>query len=130
MGDFNINLLNDDNKNTSNFLDAMSSYSYLAFINTPTRVTGHPETLIDNIFYNKPIVNITAGNISSVIQDHLIQFLIEVSVSNTKFEQTFKLQRCYKDFDKAKLKNDLHKISKKENCSNPDSNVALNIFCY
>ena len=62
----------------------MFSYSYLPFINTPTRVTGHSKTLIDNIFYNKPMLNITAGNISSVISDHLIQFLIEPSSSNAK----------------------------------------------
>ena len=72
--------------------------------------------------------NITAENISSVILDHLIQFLIEPSSSNAKLEQTYQLQRCYKNFDKAKFKNDLHKISWKEHCSNPDSNVALEHF--
>ena len=128
MGGFNINLLNYDNKNTANFLDTMFSYSYLPFISTPTRVTGHSETLIDNNCCNKPMLNITAGNISSVISDHLIQFLIEPSSSNAKLEQTYQLQRCYKNFDKAKFKNDLHKISWKEHCSNPDSNVALEHF--
>ena len=33
------------------------------FINTHTRVAGHSKTLIDNIFNNKPMLNITAGNI-------------------------------------------------------------------
>ena len=74
------------------------------------------------------MLNITAGNISSVISDLLIQFLIEPSSSNPKLEQTCKLQRCYKNFDQAKLKNYLHKISWKEHCSNPDSNVALENF--
>ena len=128
MGDFNINLLNYDDKNTANFLDTMFSYSYLPFINTPTRVTGHSKTLIDNIFYNKPMINITAGNISSVISDHLIQFLIAPSSTNAKLEQTCKLQRCYKNFDKTKFKNGLHKINWKEHCSNPDSNVTLQHF--
>ena len=111
MGDFYINILNYDDKNTANFLDTMFSYSYLPFINIPTRVTGHSKALIDNIIYNKPMLNITAGNTSSVISDHLIQFLIEPSSTNTKLEQTCKLQRCYKNFDKTKLKNDLRKIS-------------------
>ena len=92
-------------------LDTMFYYSYFPFINTPTRVTGHSKTLIDNIFYNKPMLNITAGNISCVISDDLIQFLIEPSLSNAKLEQTCIVQRCYKKFDKAKFKNDLHKIS-------------------
>ena len=91
MGDFNINLLNYDDKNIADFLNTMFSYSYLPFINTPTRVTGHSKTLINNIFYNKPMLNITAGNIISVISDHLIQFLIEPSSANAKLEQTCKL---------------------------------------
>ena len=103
MGDFNINLLNYDDKNTANFLDTMFPYSYLPFINTPTRVTGHSKTLIDNI------LNITAGNISSITSGYLIQFLIEPSATNAKPEQTCKLKRCYKNFDKTKFKNDLTK---------------------
>ena len=99
MGDFNINLLSYDDKNTANFPDTMFSYSYFPFINTLTRVTSHSKTLIDNMFYNKPMLNITAGNISSVISDHLIQFLIEPSSTNAKLEQTCKLQRCYKNID-------------------------------
>ena len=103
MGDFNINLLNYDDKNTANFLDSMFSYSYLPFINTPTRVTGNSKTLIDNIFYNKPMLNITAGNISSIVSDSLIQFLIEPSATNARLEQTCKLQRYYKNFDRTKF---------------------------
>ena len=75
------------------------------------------------------MLNIT-GNISSIISDHLIQFLIEPPATNAKLEQTCKLQRYYKNFDKTKFKNDLHKISCKEHCSNPDSNVALEHFLY
>ena len=73
-------------------------------------------------------LNITAGNISSIIWDHLIQCLIEPSSSNGKLEETCKLQKCYKNFDKAKFKNDLPNISWKEHCSNPDSTVALEYF--
>ena len=49
------------------------------------------------------MLNITAGNISSVISDHLIQFLIEPSATNAKPEQTFELQKCYKKFGKTKF---------------------------
>ena len=128
MGDFNISLLNHDDRTTANFLDTMSSYFYLPFINTHARVTGRSKTLIDNIFYSKPMLNITAGNISFVTSDHLIQFLIEPSSTNAKFEKTCKLRRCYKNFHKTKFKNDLHKISWKEHCSNADSNLVLEHF--
>ena len=103
MEDFNVNLLNYDGKNTPDFLYAMFSWSYLPFINTPTRVTGYSKTLIDNIFYNKLMLNITAGNISSIISDHLIQFLIKPFPAKEKLEQAFKLQKCYKNFDKIKF---------------------------
>ena len=128
MGEFNINLISYKDKNTANFLDTMFSYSYLPLINTCTRVTGHLKALIDNIFYNKPILNITAVNISSVISDHLIQFLIEPSSINAKLEQTFKVQRYYKNY-KTKFKSNLLKISsRKEHCSDADSNVTLEHF--
>ena len=65
--DLNINLLNYNDKNTANFLDEMFSYSYLPFLNMSTRVSGCSKALIYYIFYNKPMLNITAGNISSFI---------------------------------------------------------------
>ena len=78
MGDFNINLITyNDDKNTGNFLDTMFSQSFLPYITTPTRITRNTKTLIDNIYYNKPLNNIVSGNLSSIISDHLIQFLIE-----------------------------------------------------
>ena len=49
------------------------------------------------------MLNITAGNISSIISDHLIQFLIKPSAAKEKLEQVFKLQRCHKNFDKIKF---------------------------
>ena len=72
MGDFNINLINyNDDKNTGNFLDTMFSQSFLPYITTPTRITRNTKTLIDNIYYNKPLNNIISGNLSSIISNHL-----------------------------------------------------------
>ena len=51
IGDSNINLINsNDDKNTSNFLDAMLSHYFLSFTTTPTRTTRNTKTLNDNIF--------------------------------------------------------------------------------
>ena len=78
MGDFNISLINyNDDKNTGNFLDTMFSQSFLSHVTTPTRVTRNRKTLIDNICYNRPLNNIISSNLSSIISDYLIQFLIE-----------------------------------------------------
>ena len=86
MGNFNINLLNYNYKNTADFLDSMFSYLNLFVINTPTRVASHSKRInrLYNIFYNQLRLNIAAGNMSSVISDHLIQFMIEPSSTNAK----------------------------------------------
>ena len=66
MGDFNINLLlyNND-KDTTAFLDTMFSNSFSPFITLPIRVENTSETLIDNTFYNKPLINdVIAGNLT------------------------------------------------------------------
>ena len=53
LGDFNINLLNNDyHQPTGEFFDLMSSNSFLPLITRPTRVTANSATLIDNIFTN------------------------------------------------------------------------------
>ena len=78
MGDFNINLINyNDDKITGNFLDTMFSQSFLPYITTPTRITRNTKILINSIYYNKSLNNIISGNLSSIIYDLLIQFLIE-----------------------------------------------------
>ena len=66
------------------------------------------------------MLNSTAGNICSVIPNHLFQFLIESSSTNAKLEETCKLKRCYWNFNRTKFKNNLHKINWKEHGSNPD----------
>ena len=94
MGDFKLNLINcNDDKNTSHFLDTMLSHSFLPFITTPTRITRNTKTLIDNIFYNKPLNDIMSANLSSIISEHLIQFLIAPSRSTKKSPQMVYRQR-------------------------------------
>ena len=58
----------------------------------------------------------------------LCYFCLQIVPHHTQLEQTCKLQRCHENFDKTKIKNGLHKISWKEHCSNPDSNVTLEHF--
>ena len=102
IGDFNINLLNYSNdKGTTTFLDTMFSHSFSPIIAMPIKVANTSETLIDNIFYNKPLNNdMIVGNLHFVICDHLIQFLTETSsyMQNNSKEKITK--RCYKNFDK------------------------------
>ena len=110
--DFKINLINcNDDQNTSNFLDAMLSHSFLPFITTPTRITRNTKSLIDNNFYNKPLNDIMSGNLSSIISDQLIQFLTEPSKSSKKSLQMVYRKRCYKNFGKLQFRADLIKVN-------------------
>ena len=127
MGDFNINLITyNDDKNTGNFLDTMFSQSFLPYITTPTRITRNTKTFIDNIYYNKPLNSIISGNLSSIISDKLIQFLIEAIDFSEKSSKMINRQRCYKNFDKLKFKADLVKFNWDGFCltSNPNDSLA------
>ena len=126
MGDFNINLITyNDDKNTGN---TMFSQSFLPYITTPTRITRNTKTLIDNIYYNKPLNNIISGNLSSITSDHLIQFLIEPLVFSEKSSKVISRQKCYKNFDKLKFKTDVVKINWDGFCLNSNQNDALAHF--
>ena len=77
LEDFNINLSNyDDHNQTNEFLDSLASNSFMPLILQPTRITSHSNTLIDNIFSNVIDPDIISGNFTTIISDHLPQFLI------------------------------------------------------
>ena len=51
IGDFNINLFKYDHKaDSASFLDSLYTNFLLPYISTPSRLTTHSSTLIDNIF--------------------------------------------------------------------------------
>ena len=53
LGDFNVNLLNYNERNQTNeYLDSLAYNSFILLILQPTRITIHSNTLIDNIFSN------------------------------------------------------------------------------
>ena len=72
LGDFNVNLLNyNEHNQTNEFLDSVASNSFIPLILQPTRITSHSNTLIDNIFSNVIEPDITSGNLTATISDHL-----------------------------------------------------------
>ena len=77
LGDFNVNLLNyNEHNRTNEFLDSLASNSFIPLILQPTRITSYSNTLIDNIFSNFFDPDITSGNLTPTISDHLPQFSI------------------------------------------------------
>jgi exonuclease III len=61
LGDFNINFLKYDSKPTEKYLDMLYSNNIIPVITKPTRLTVHTKTLIDHIYTNVPISNITTA---------------------------------------------------------------------
>ena len=54
-GDFNLDILTyDNNENTSNLLNSLTSQSLIPIITKLSRITNQTATLIDNIFINQP----------------------------------------------------------------------------
>ena len=81
LGDFNINLINYDIHPPSNeFLNSLSSHYFLPHILQPSRVTTNSKALIDNIFSNMAVPNITSGNLAASISDHLPQFFVAPNI--------------------------------------------------
>ena len=74
--DFNIDLLKYElSEPINNFMDTLSSNSFLPHILVPTRISK-TSTLIDNIFSNSTSLDeIESGNITSTFSDHLPQFI-------------------------------------------------------
>ena len=53
MGDFNINLLNNQSKEIQRYIDNMIDKDLQQIINLPTRVKKESTTLIDHIYIYK-----------------------------------------------------------------------------
>ena len=74
-GDFNYDLIKyESHKQTNEFYDLMSSYSYRPLILQPSRVTYKSNTLIDNIFVNDLGCISEGGNLTASISDPFLQF--------------------------------------------------------
>ena len=78
--------------NTNHFVNTLLQNNLLPLINSPTRITGSSETLIDNIFTNKfNNVKIHSGIIKTDISDHFPIFIL-LNDSNTEIEGEIYIQ--------------------------------------
>ena len=69
LGDFNINLLKNDDK-TERYKELLKIYNLENLINTPTRVTKNSKTLIDHLITNEKSIIKHINNASLDITDH------------------------------------------------------------
>ena len=132
VGDFNMDLMKtDENVQTTEYFDAITSAQFVPHIIHPTRITPHSKTLIDNIFSNSPNFSQgVSGNITLALSDHLAQFLmipLDTYIKPTKEE---KFIRDTKNFDRENFLLDLLEIDWIDTIQleRQDPNLSFNHF--
>ena len=96
-----------DHKPTEDYVNMLFSYSLFPIITKPTRITSHSATLIDHIYTNSAIFDLTAGILTHDITDHLPVFCL---LANTSNDFTDKAVIYYRDFSKFKKENYLNDL--------------------
>ncbi len=110
MGDFNIDLINQENKHSNDFLNMMTANSSVPLIDKPTRVTDLTATLIDNIFTDITHVQYTHTGILTVgISDHLPVFCLN---SNCKSKENKRDQYEYRKVTEEKIQQFKHTLER------------------
>ncbi len=130
MGDFNINLLNEDiHSLTNDFVNIILSHSLYPSITKPTRITSNTATLIDNIFTNSTAEQ-TSGIIMTDLSDHLPVFICTDLNISRKFqsENSYHEVRQYTCENVDKLKSELKTVEWGNICNSNDVNVSYTNF--
>ena len=133
-GDFNMNLLHLENDpEIEKYFDLLTNNKFMPLITCPTRIAKTSKTLIDNIFYNQFCSDITSGNLTVGISDHMPQFALIPSSSSQishHLNKTKKIRK-YKQINLTKLNQDLNSIDWTMTDSddiNQYGNNFLNVF--
>ena len=123
-GDFNYDLIKyESHKQTNEFYDLISSYSYRPLILQPSRVTYKSNTLIDNIFVNDLGCISEGGNLTASISDHFLQFsFCDVFGKINNKEKEYKFKRNYRHFKHEEFLEELNNIDWSD-VINEESNV-------
>lgn len=127
VGDFNINMLDKQNRHTKRLDNFLNSFSLQQVVQQPTRITPRGATLIDLVIINNYNNKITAGIYDKTkITDHEI---VRINFEKNKNIQPFITSVIKRDFSKAKL--DQIKIALIEcewGYDSSDINVLYDIF--
>ena len=90
-GDFNINLLNINDENTTKYVNGFLEANFIPCINLPTRFCDTTATLIDHIMIKVPRKliqsKVSAGNLLTDITDHLPNFVFintKIKINNKR----------------------------------------------
>ena len=126
MGDFNIDLLKyDNNVDSADFVDLMYSNFLLPYITTPTRISTHSRTLIDNIFSNNIEDGLVSGNIITTVSDHYAQFFFMKDIKFNKNKRPDIYQHDFRNFDNKVFETKLNSINWKRVLQLEDKDVDI-----
>jgi hypothetical protein len=77
--DSNINLLNLQSAENSNFLNSLLANGYLQCISKATQIQNASHSLIDHVLFNHTNNNVLAGTLISDVSDHFFTFIMPIS---------------------------------------------------
>ena len=128
-GDWNADILQIDNdNNTCEFFEILSTFSFKPLILQPTRVTLSSSTLIDNIFLNNIEMASQGGNITTSLSDHFCQFTIIDCFDHLSKTKKTRLGRSFKNFNHDEFKRELININWESLFLNKDAEICFNSF--
>ena len=129
LGDFNINLLDQESRAVSTSVDTLSSNRFFPTISLPTRVANNSTSLIDNILTNIKKYTIQSGNIVSGNNDHLPQFVL----FDTDSKKPAKIETYYRDYcsmDEVAFVNKFKNINWDQLLSLDNSDPDVSFECF
>ena len=98
----------DNNENTLNLFNSLTSQSLIPIITKPSRITNQTATLVDNIFINQPN-GFVSGILIPDISDHLPLFIMKRSLftKNSSQQNTHVKYRLINDSTITNLRQSL-----------------------
>ena len=130
LGDCNINILNyESHRLTGDFVDLLSSYSFLPLITHPTRITASSATLIDYIFTNhiENLDHSTQGLLVTDVSDHYPIFHIN-NRSYIGESDIYVIKRIFSERNKQAFKIALNELDWNEIYGAFETNNAFHRF--
>lgn len=130
LGDFNVNLLNEEIKHhIDDLTNILSSNYFYPLISKPTRITSKSSTLIDNIFTNAFFNVMKSGILYTDISDHMPIFQLSTLHSNvTVTKPTISSFRKFNDKNTNNFIKTLGEMSWETVFEESDVNTAYDYF--
>ena len=126
MGDFNYDLLSNDDINVWSFVDTFFEHSFYPLINIPTRITDNTGKALDHFWTNIVEMPVQSAVLVDSISDHLPIFLN--LCTNENCEKVIYNQRCFSEEAQRKFNKSLRKMKTHDILQNFNTNSSYSLF--